>query len=415
MRVPLASAASKVGFAALVLALALPYGALALRHYQALSLVRSGDAPSLRQSLALESGNSTAWTELGEHDLMAGDTAAAIADLESALRFDPRASTAWLLLATAYQVTGDAPRQHDAVRSALRVDGSNPRVAWTAANLFLAEGNNDDALRQFRTVLEADVNSYQTLYLCWRALHDADRILGTLVPARTAPHLLLLDLLVEQGDVPAATKAWDHLIALRQPFPAERAFAFMDLLLKRGEADRAWRAWTQLAEVDASLRPYVPAGGNVVVNGGFDEDLLGGGFDWRIEPAGGVHMATDTAEFHGGRAALSLTFEDASAAHVGLSQVVRLEPDADYELSVWGKSEDLLSAAGPRLAVSDYKSGTQLAASDEFSGTGAWRQMTVIFHAPPQTSLAVLSLERAKPGTLVRGHLWLDDVVLKRK
>ena len=93
-----------------------------------------------------------------------------------------------------------------------------------------------------------------------------------------------LRLLVSKQEVAAAENVWNHLIGLQQKFPTKLAFPYFRFLIAKQEIAAAQTAWQQLANVDGALQPYLPSRENLIVNGGFEENLLNGGFDWWYEP-----------------------------------------------------------------------------------------------------------------------------------
>ena len=93
-------------------------------------------------------------------------------------------------------------------------------------------------------------------------------------------YLSFLRLLVTNQEVAAAENVWNRLVGLQQAFPPQLALPYFRLLIAKQEVLAAKTAWQQLSGVDASLRPYLPSSENLVINGGFEENLLNGGFDW---------------------------------------------------------------------------------------------------------------------------------------
>src|SRR5436305_966814 len=81
-------------------------------------------------------------------------------------------------------------------------------------------------------------------------------------------------------EIAGAKIAWDHLIGLHQSFDPKPALPFLRLLIAGHEVAAASKAWQQLATIDDQIRPYVASPANLIVNGGFEETLLNGGFDW---------------------------------------------------------------------------------------------------------------------------------------
>ena len=165
--------------------------------------------------------------------------------------------------------------------SAVEADPTTPHVAWEAANFFLVQGDRERALRHFRVVLANDPEMVDpALQLCWRATGDANQILDQALPRRPDLYLSFLRLLVSKQEVAAAENVWGHLIGLQQTFPTKLAFPYFRLLIAKQEVAAAQAAWQQLASVNPSLQAYLPSRENLIVNGGFEENVLNGGFDW---------------------------------------------------------------------------------------------------------------------------------------
>src|SRR5262249_10800984 len=162
-------------------------------------------------------------------------------------------------LATAYQVSGNTAEWRQALDAAMRAEPTNADVAWTAGNFFLAHGATEEALRQFRLVLESKQHTRDAIELAWRATGDPATILHSLLPPAPGPHLEFLRLMIEQNNAKAAADAWARLVALGQPFEAENAFPYVQWLLDHDQPDDAWRVWSQLGKFDKDLNAYVPS------------------------------------------------------------------------------------------------------------------------------------------------------------
>ena len=78
------------------------------------------------------------------------------------------------------------------------MDPRTPQVAWDAANFYLAEGQTDRALKQFRTVVENDPeNAKAAIELSFRATQDAELVLARTIPPRVANHLEFINILCQ--------------------------------------------------------------------------------------------------------------------------------------------------------------------------------------------------------------------------
>ena len=332
------------------------------------------------------------------------------------MHLNPYVARYWLDLAGAYQVAGRTREQEQSVEHAVEADPTTPHVAWEAANFFLVQGDQERALRNFRVVLANDpeeVNS--ALQLCWRATGDANQILDQALPRRAELYLSFLRLLISEQEVAAAENVWNHLIALNQKFSTKLAFPYFRFLIAKQEVTAAQTAWQQLAGVDRSLQPYLPSRENLVVNGGFEEKVLNGGFDWWYQSNPHAALAMDTSDFFSGTRSLSITFDGQNPGDAGIVQFVPVKPNTNYEFSAEYKTEDIDSASGPRFAIADAYTNASYVLTDDLLGTNPWRAQLARFQTGPNTNLVLLKIVRDPAGPLIRGKLWIDDLRLVEK
>jgi hypothetical protein len=372
---------------------------------------------NIQRAIQLEPSNAEYHELLGRHLALSGASLdEAISGYRTAVRLNPYESRYWLDLAGAYQVAGRIDEQAQAVEQAVQADPTTPHVAAEAANFFLLQGNLEEALRHFRTVLANDPESVDpTLQLCWRVTGDANQIFDQALPRRTDLYLSFLLLLVSKQESVAAENAWDHLIGLKQTFPTKRAFPYFRLLIAKQDVTAAQTAWQQLAQVDEGLQTYLPSRENLIVNGGFEENLLNGGFDWWYESTPHAALAIDTDQFYQGTRSLSVTFDGRSVSEARISQFIPVKPDTDYEFSAESKTQDIDSASGPRFAIADAYTNVSYVLTDDLLGTSPWHLQQARFHTGPDTNLLFLRIVRQPAAPLIRGKLWIDDVRLVEK
>lgn len=416
MAIDLASPLRKLLFAGVCLAATALYLSWTVRPYLGTRAGGALDRSGSLKRIAWEPGNAEHRAQLGRYYLfVAQDGAAAAQEYRAATALNPHLAQYWLELANAYQLTGDAGAQKNAVERALEADPNTPVVAWEAANYFLLQGETERALQEFRIVLAADPYKVRpALELCWRVTHDAGAMVR-LLPPDPVVYFNFVQLLAAHNEGAAAAGVWQQMIALGKPLDPKLAFPYFEYLLAQHEVQRAQRAWKELATITKSLAPYVP-GENLLVNGGFKEEILNGGFDWRYRSQPGVTIAIDTAEFHGGSRSLSLSFEGEATGEAGLWQLVPVEPNTHYEFTGFAKAEGILSASGPRLAILDGYTGAPLLQTDEVLGsTSVWQEIRGQFQTHSDTTLVAVKIVRLRGETKIRGKLWLDDLSLVRK
>jgi tetratricopeptide (TPR) repeat protein len=414
MRIELSSTLRKVAFATACCFLVALYWGLSLRIYLAARLAAVPDVPHLQRAIRLEPANAEYREFLGRNfALSAANLDEAIASYQSAVHLNPYDARSWLDLAGAYQVAGRTNEQAESVERAVEADPNTPHVAWEAANFFLIEGERDKALRYFGVVMANDPQLVGTaLQLCWRATGDANQIVTQVLPRRPELYLSFLHLLIAKQEVGAAENVWEHLIALNQEFPTKLAFPYFRLLLAKQEVAAAQTAWQQAASVNRSLQAYLPSRQNLVVNGGFEENILNGGFDWWYQSNPHAAVAIDTSEFSGGTRSLSITFDGQSADDAGIFQFIPVKPNTQYEFSAQYRSEELDTASGPRFSIADAYTGTSYVLTDDILGTNPWHPEQAQFHTGPNTKLVLLKIVREPANPLIRGKLWIDELKL---
>ena len=393
------------------------YLQFALRAYLASHLAATPDLSNLNKATRLEPSNAEYRELLGRNLALSGASLdEAISDYRTAVHLNPYEARYWLDLAGAYQVAGRTSEQEESVEHAVEADPTTPHVAWEAANFFLVQGDQERALRNFRVVLANDPEAVDSaLQLCWRATGDANQILDQALPRRPDLYLSFLRLLISKQEVAAAENVWNHLIALNQEFSTKLAFPYFRFLIAKQEVAAAQTAWQQLAGVNPSLQPYLPSGENLIVNGGFEENVLNGGFDWWYESNPHAALAIDTSEFYSGTRSLSVTFDGLNPADAGILQFVVVKPNTEYEFSAQSRTEDIESASGPRFAIVDAYTNASYVLTDDLLGTNPWHEQHARFQTGPNTNLVLLKIVRQPAAPLIRGKLWIDDLRLVEK
>ncbi|MHB8218124.1 MAG: carbohydrate binding domain-containing protein [Candidatus Sulfotelmatobacter sp.] len=417
MRIELRSTLRKFCFAGACFIVAGLYLLFTGRAYSAAHAAANPTLLNIQRAIQLEPSNAEYRELLGRNLALSGASLdEAISDYRTAVRLNPYESRYWLDLASAYQVAGRIDEEEQAVEHAVDADPTTPHVAAEAANFFLLQGNLEGALRHFRTVLANDPELVNpTLQLCWRVTGDANQIFDRALPRRLDLYSSFLQLLVSKQEVAAAENAWERLIGLQQIFPTKLAVSYFRLLLAKQEVAAAQTAWQQLAYVDEAIRPYLPSRENLIVNGGFEENLLNGGFDWWYESTPHAALAIDTDQFYQGTRSLSVTFDGRSVSEARISQFIPVKPDTDYEFNAESKTQDIDSASGPRFAIVDAYTNVSYVLTDDLLGTNPWHLQQARFHTGPKTNLLFLRIVRQPAAPLIRGKLWIDDVRLVEK
>ena len=394
------------------LAAAAIYGWFAVRDYRASWLSSSLDVVSLEHAIALEPRDAATQDLLCRYLLFDRQEAGvAIPLCKHATELNPYQSAYWLHLALAYYRIGAEHEQQDAILKAISVDPTTPDVAWEAANFFLVQGKIPEALHQFSVVIRGDPTMVtQSLDLCWRTVHEVSAIDAILPPVPDV-YLQFVRLLTTKNEWEAAHDVWSALLRLNRAFDYHSALFYVDSLLQERDVARASEAWQQLASRSPTLKHYSRAD-DVVMDSNFAEEILNAGFDWRYSAQSGSAVSLDTTEFHSGSQSLLISYSD-TGGDSGMYEYVAVKPNTQYTVSAWVKSEELQSANGPRISVSDAYDDKPWALTQETVGTTPWHRLESSFQTGPETELLAIRFKRDPGNTRVKGKFWVDEVSLR--
>jgi tetratricopeptide (TPR) repeat protein len=377
------------------------------------------ERPSLRSlqvATRLDWGNAEYRYHLGRYyDLIARDTNSALREYKSAVQLNPHSARYWFDLAGAYQVLGDVANQTIALEHAIQADPTTPDAAWEASNLYLSQGENDKALREFRVVLaNYPPLAEGALKLCWRVEPDVDALLRDVIPHQSDSYVTFLSFLESQQETSGTMKVWDALTQNPQPFPPQVSYDYIQYLIQHKEVDEAVLVWKETA-ARFGLSEYLASANNLVVNGSFNLKVLNAGFDWQYHKQSSVGLTLDPSEFHGGRRSLLITFDGPGISEAGILQLIPVQPSTSYEFTAYYKNSDMEGAGGPHFTIQDVYSQAVYYESEELKDSGFWKSVSGDFTTAPDCKVIVLHIRRLPAGSPMRGKLWVDDFHLVRK
>ena len=416
MNIPLNSPGRKWLVAIIASVLAIAYVGRAATLFAATWLGSRMELASLERAARLDSGNADYRNHLGRYyDLVVRDPASAIGPFSAAVQLNPHSARYWFDLANAYQVLGDTANQSMALSRAIEADSMTPDVAWEAGNLFLVQGDNEKALREFRAVLAGDASlAPAAIQFCWRIESDVDALLRDVIPPRTDAYVALLSLLETKQETAGLAKVWNTLLQSRLPFERHIADNYFRYLIEHKDVDQAVLVWRQMAERFA-FSSYLPSPENLIVNGSFSLDVLNAGFDWQYQKQSSVRLTLDPTDFHSGRRSLLITFDGPGIVEAGIYQLIAVQPNTIYDFSAYYKNGELQGAGGPHFTIQDMYTQAIYYDSDELKDAGFWKSAGGEFTTGPNCKLVVLHVRRVPAGSPIRGKLWVDDLRLTRK
>jgi tetratricopeptide (TPR) repeat protein len=333
---------------------------------------------------------------------------------EAALRLRPTHAGTWLSLALLADAAGHPERARQALQTAVRLNRESAALRWEAALLHMRWGEREPAFEHARYVLAVDPERRNAAFHLARLLLGSEESVASLLPTEAEPLTSLLRSAIRKRELDLAQAVWEKRVRLLPAIPDDLNRRFLDLLVEQGQGPAARRAWLAIApggEVAA-------APDNAVWNGSFETDrLLGWGLDWQVRPAGGVEVRLDRSVAAQGSQSLRLAFSSfPTLDFAGVSQIVPVEPGGEYRLRAVVRARDFVTRPGLRLQVVTLDGEQVLAETDAVAGaTADWAALEARLEVPPELSLVRVRLRREKaPGTAgsLGGQVWVDGVSL---
>lgn len=389
------------------------YAAFAVRSYAAFrQSTQTEKTAAARRATELEPRNASYHALLSRDLLVAeSDPAKSINEAKLATDLDPYDAAYWLDLALAYHSSGMDKDAEFATRRAIEVDPKTPDVAWNAGGLFLLASDPEAALHEFAVVMgQSPKRLRSTLELCWRVTPDVAAI-ERILPRQPDASLEFMRMLTGQHDTAAAEQAWQYFLALNADFDYHSALFYVDYLLEEHDVSGAVAAWNALAAKSKVLASY-SAPDNLVINSNFEHDILNAGFGWHYEKSANIHLALRGGPTIAADHSLCIIY-DGPNGDAGIHESVAVSSNTEYLFSVRVRSDNLETANGPSVALTDGYSDAALASTARTSGTSDWHMLEQRFVTGSKTELISIGVKRDPMGTFVRGRFCLADPVIR--
>jgi hypothetical protein len=393
---------------------------LAARHELASHRAASSNPEMWLRAAEGEPSNGDLWYQLGRYrqlDLQHSDLPLAISFYQHAISVNPASSAYWMDLAGAYETEGNLSQAEQAFRKARQLYPISAEAAWRFGNFLLRQGRMPEAFQQIHDAVVTDPKlTALAVSRCWRSTQDVERILKNVLPDEPDENWGAVQFFVQAREPVPVMAVWKRIAAHHASFPVSAAFPLLDLLIETGHAEDAQTVWTQ-ALLPAGIPAKMDSNGSLIWNGGFEQELLNGGFDWRVSPLEGAKLGWDEQIVHSGRRSLRVDFDGtANLDFQSVRQYVAVQPATPYRFKAFFRTEDLSTDSGVRFEIRDVSHpGNPGRLTPDLVGTQSWSEEEVEFSTGPDTKFIEVILRRTrseKLGNRIRGSAWIDDVAL---
>jgi tetratricopeptide (TPR) repeat protein len=426
MKLTIATSTSRVALLIAAGALALYLGYFSVRSAWATYYTDENTRYGFERAAKIEPGDARNWFLLGKY-LQYGfeeeDPGRVIASYKKALEIDPRYTAAWLELAAAYEGQNDLPAARNAYLTAKKTYPGSAEVSWRYGNFLLRQDELEPAFAEIRRAVEADPNrAAEAFSRSERVEPDAEVILNRVLPANAIVYLTVMRDLTSEGEVDSALKVWNRLAAMHPQIKMQDIFLLVMRLHDAGRPQEAHRVWEQAAAL-TGLGPFEGAQDSVVWDGGFESDVTGDGYAWRLSSgangtndAGAAQISFDPRHAHSGKRSLRVSFDGSSDVDFRNGcQTVPVEAGTAYELSAWMAAKDLTTDQGVRLELKPRAGGAPAASTEQMHGTQDWTHVTTVWGGASGVQEMEICLRREpsdEEDNKIRGTVWVDDVAL---
>jgi tetratricopeptide (TPR) repeat protein len=401
---------------------------LGIRNALATHYSTQGTLEGYQRAVQLEPGNAENWYLLGHYlrlDLEHPDPEGAVRALKMSLSLDPGSARAWLELASLYEDEGSLDASREAFSRAKVAYPRSAEVAWQYGNFLLRANEMQTAIPEiYQAVLQDPSLGLPAFSTLQKFEPDIDAVLDL-------PHIpsVYLDILwgsYYEGRTDMTLRVWSLLYELRNTMPQstvpeghfqhtrETLFSLVDKLILKGPISEVQRVWDEVLTFLHIPGPNDPPG-SLVWDGGFETDITGGGFSWRMPPPGSVVRYSRNIK-HSGMRSLQVRFDGKRNVDFhDVCQFVLVSPEVNYDLSAWLRTDTLTTNSGIFLRLNTPFNDAVGATTPQVTGTIPWTRFNIEWKAARDVHIAQICLVRLQSQKLdnrISGSVWLDDVTL---
>ncbi|MBX3293462.1 MAG: hypothetical protein KF881_11300 [Acidobacteria bacterium] len=344
-----------------------------------------------------------------------GSEELAIASYRRAVELSPQNYVYRLALAKALSSAGEADAAAAEFERTAELAPHNSNVQWVYGNFLIRQGRADEGFRMISAAVESDER--YSMPAATIALQVFEGDLGRLRAAlgdETNLEMALAFHLVPEKRFDEAMAAWRKVFDRAMN---EKTGAFSDAL-----ADRmiGMKRYSLAATIRKELISRSVAETGSVNDPGFEAGIKmrdAGTFDWQIGKGTDPQITLTESGVRGGRYSLLIIFNSfATADFREVSQIVLAEPNTEYELEVWYRS-DLKTDARYHWDVLDGATNVTLAKTPELKPTSEWTAAKATFRVPQGSDAVMIRFMRegcVGPTCPTAGRIAFDDITLRK-
>jgi hypothetical protein len=337
-------------------------------------------------------------------------------DFQTAVQLSPNDFRYWDELGRALEVIGNTEGAELALRRSTELAPAYSYPRWHYGNLLLRHGKLDEAFPNLFRAARANEQLWpQILNLAWQVYDgDVDRIANEACKEPSVRIIFSIYLVgVRKAD--DAVRLWKTMSeADRQ----QQIAGGRELRRVLFEAKQFRAALEITRDIEDQSEAPLP---EQFSNGDFEKRLaipVTKSFGWTI--GSGVQAQISIQGLaHSGQYGMRIVFSAPNKLdRVNALQTIVVQPDTQYHLECYARTENLVSANPPVLVVLDAADGSLLAVSSPLpTGTHDWQKLSVDFKTKTNDGITVtIGRLPCSVGDVcpMFGTVWYDDFILQR-
>ena len=375
-----------------------------------------------RRAVSLAPNDPLAHWRLGDviHKKLPPDQVAQVVDeYQKAASLSPNDYRFWMDLGPALEQLGESERAEKALRRAVDLAPSYAYPHWYLGNFLLRAGNYEEAFNELRRASDAAPELRSQLFnVAWEVYkEDFASLTGAVGGSASARAEFALYLLGRQR-IEDGIRLWKTLSDAEKRANVATGQSIVSTLVGA-------KSYHQAADISNDLVPTPAHRAFVgqILNGGFEENLASQPatvFGWQVKSVSQAQIGIDPNRSHSGSKSLRIVFQVRSRIDsLNLSQLVLVEPEKQYDVEFYVRTEKLQSGATPFVEIVDATDGSVVAASPPTpDGNSDWQLLALNFKTGPKTEAVTIRVNRGScqdPICPIFGTVWYDDFNIKRR
>jgi O-antigen ligase/tetratricopeptide (TPR) repeat protein len=339
-----------------------------------------------------------------------GDDGGAITSYEKAISFRSRDYYLWIKLGSARVHNGEFDKAINAFKEATNLAKPYARPKWLLGNALLRAGRRDEALKELKKAMQRDpLLVAQVAPIAWNVFgKDTKTFLEYINPQTEDEKLAVGKFLIANEK----NNEGQELLFASGEKGKQEIDKIIAELFKQNRFREAHEIWSK--SVDEK---------QIISNGSFESDinLDEKMFGWQVaQRTNDVNVALETDSPQDRKRALRVTYNNSNdVSAMPIRQLVIVKPNTKYRLSLFVKTQEIVSVAMPLISVNDVMTNKEIAVSKTFPATtNDWQKMEMEFSIDAKTEAIFISLKRetcTNNPCPIFGKLWLDSFELIAK